>query len=76
MMSLPVQVAKAALAEAGFPELAEHVWENRAGMPALHCTDETLRPVIFRAFLLGHQTVHPEAHEHRDGGIWCPVCST
>jgi len=60
--NVAVMVAKAALCEAGFPDLAAQVQANRIGVPTLK-SDEAhrqYRPIIARAFLLGHQAAgHP-----------------
>lgn len=52
----PIEVAKAALCEAGHPELAELVRANKIGVPTIENDQvhETHRSVITRAFLLGH----------------------
>jgi hypothetical protein len=70
----PAQVAMAALCEAGRHDLAERVVPNRAGWPGLHPTDPADRPLIVRAFLLGHRSRHPGAFIDAGGGITCYDC--
>ena len=62
--SRQVTVAKAALCEAGHPDLAALVRTNRIGAPTI-ANDEAHRchrPVIARAFVLGHQAAGHPAH--------------
>lgn len=53
-------MARAALIEAGRPDLAVSVNENRIGFPTMASLERD-RPVIVKAFWLGHITRHPGA---------------
>lgn len=51
----PVEVAMAALCEAGRPDLANRVYANRAGWPSMaHADNDT--DVVVRAFWLAHKS--------------------
>lgn len=69
-----VEIAKAALMEAGRPDIAASVLPNRAGVPGAywledHPEDED---VIVRAFLMGHLAMRHVAH--RRIGVCCHTC--
>jgi hypothetical protein len=84
-MSEPVavRVAKAALCEAGRPDIASLIEATRDAMPTLHPFDadrlvDGPDPVLTRrAFLLGHLAAgHVNDHQDDDeGGICCGECS-
>jgi hypothetical protein len=74
-MNAPVDVARAALCEAGRPDMAERVRINRAGFPSSDIYATRDQKLLVRAFWLAHITVHPPATIDDDGlGITCPVC--
>ena len=74
-MPEPVDVAKAALCEAGRPDMAERVRVNRAGFPSSDIYATRDQQLLVRAFWLAHTTVHPRATIDADGcGISCPTC--
>lgn len=73
----PVQVAKAALCEAGRVDLAERVHANRAGWPSIIDTADSDRRVVVRAFWLAHRsTGHRRCFldPRPAGGIVCHDC--
>lgn len=67
----PTEIAKAALCEAGRPDLADAVYENRAGWPASpDAVRSPDREVLLRAFYLAHQPFHPVEIVTSDGHRW------
>lgn len=80
-MSIAVDVAKAALCEVGYPELAEEVTTNRAEWPTLDPifvdTDQA-RDAVVKAFWLGHKAGgHTDCYIiniQGDPGIHCDTC--
>ena len=73
--SRAVPIAKAALIEAGRPDLAARVEINRAGWPMMAHTDSE-HDVIVRAFWLGHVSSGHRAHIGVDdeSGLLCIDC--
>lgn len=74
-MSLASDVAKAALIEAGRPDLAVLVRESRQPNSPTHDHTRSDDPMLVRkAFLLGHQTHDRTAFIDEDTAIVCPTC--
>jgi hypothetical protein len=79
MTTTAVTVARAALIEAGRPDLAARVNENKAGWPTMAHTDGE-HEIVVRAFWLGHISTGHRAAIERDPldddmpGIFCDDC--
>jgi hypothetical protein len=71
---IAVTVARAALCEAGRPDLARGVRANKIGVPSLRHQDQD-HQVVVKAFLLGHLAAGHQARIINDGGgIGCDEC--
>jgi len=68
-----VDVARAALIEAGRPDMAMDVRPNKAGWPSASIYATRDDELLVRAFWLAHITVHPDA-VIEDHGINCTIC--
>jgi hypothetical protein len=77
MTSLAVTVARAALTEAGRPDLAIRVNENRAGWPSMRHSNGEHETVV-RAFWLGHIATGHQATIGTDDDTGLPYinCNT
>lgn len=79
MTRTPSTVAKAALMEAGRPDLAQRVVTDAGGWPNMRHTHEE-NPAVIRAFWLAHlsvghlATLTPNGHGHRGVQIHCRDC--
>lgn len=73
--SQAVVVARAALIDAGRPDLAARVNENRAGWPTMAHTDAE-QDIVVHAFWLGHISTGHRAHIGSDvsTGLPCINC--
>lgn len=80
-MTTAVDVAKAALCEAGRPDLAQRVEMSRHGYPKIRRHDaQQVEGVVLRAFLLGHLAEGHDDHLCPDSygrmSIHCSECDT